>query len=128
MTNKTLLLAHGAIFAIVLFFFPYELWPFYRLEVNDEYARFLSQHNSIFLGGIALFCFLFVGASEDSQIAKRLFVALMWTNMLGVLITLYACITGVFAGFGWSDPAFFGILAALSYLQTRKVGSVISDT
>jgi len=34
-------------------------------------------------------------------------------NILGVAITLYAGVTGVFVGFGWSDPAFFAICLEL---------------
>jgi len=124
MTNRTLLIAHSAIYALfaaALFFFPYDLWPYYGLEVNDEYARFLSQHNSIFLGGLAILSFLFLDASEDPQIASRLFQGLMWTNLLGVVITLYACISGIFTGIGWSDPVFFTFLAVLCYLQLSKI-------
>ena len=123
MTNKALLIAHStiyALFAIVLFFFPDVMWPYYGLEINDEFAHFLSQHNSIFLGGISIFTFMFHDIKENNQIARRLFMGLMWTNLLGVLITLYACLIGVFSGFGWSDPAFFTLLAVLCFLQLRK--------
>lgn len=44
----------------------------------------------------------------------------MWTNILGVLVTLYAAIIGVFVGFGWSDPMFFALLAVLSFFKVQE--------
>ena len=44
----------------------------------------------------------------------------MLRNILGVIITLYACFTGIFTGFGWSDPIFFALLAVLSFVQLGK--------
>jgi len=123
MTNKTFLTIHGAIFiffALALFFLPTILWPYYGLQLNDKYSVFLSQHNSIFLGGIGIFSFLFRHVEQGSNTARQVLKGLMWTNTLGVVITLYACFTGIFTGFGWSDPIFFGVLAALSYIQIGK--------
>ncbi len=123
MTNRTFLTGHGiiyAFFAIALFFLPGTLWPNYGLQINDEYARFLSQHNSIFLGGIAILSFLFRDAASNSDTAMKILTGLMWTNVLGAVITLYACLTGAFSGFGWSDPFFFALLAVVSYAQIKK--------
>ncbi|NVO57941.1 hypothetical protein HW561_19260 [Rhodobacteraceae bacterium B1Z28] len=123
MTNKTFLTAHGVIymfFALALFFAPAILWPNYGLQLNDQYAVFLSQHNSIFLGGIGIISFLFRNADDGSETVRTILKGLIWTNVLGVVITLYACITGIFTGFGWSDPIFFALLAVLSFLQLRK--------
>ena len=123
MRNSTLLTLHSTIyvvFAAALFFVPATLWPLYGVELNDQYAKFLSQHNSIFLGGIAVLGFLFRDVDENSLVARKLFTGLMWTNVLGFVITLYACITGVFVGFGWSDPAFFAFLSVVCFLQARK--------
>jgi hypothetical protein len=44
----------------------------------------------------------------------------MATNVLGFVVTLYAALTGIFTGFGWSDPAFFAFLAVMSLLQLKK--------
>ncbi|MEX0320080.1 MULTISPECIES: hypothetical protein [unclassified Ruegeria] len=123
MTNRTFLTAHGAVyafFALALFFIPTVLWPNYGLQLNDRYAVFLSQHNSIFLGGIGIISLLFRDADHGSDTAQRILTGLMWTNILGVVITLYACLTGVFTGFGWSDPIFFALLAVLSFIQIGK--------
>lgn len=109
-----------AIFAIGLFVFPHALWPNYGLELNDKYAVFLSQHTSIFLGGIAIIGFLFRDVEYKSTYAKKILLGLLLTNILGVIITLYACFTGIFYGFGWSDPAFFAFLSVLSYLKLRE--------
>ncbi|OLQ79358.1 hypothetical protein BEI67_18035 [Photobacterium damselae subsp. piscicida] len=46
--------------------------------------------------------------------------ALLITNVLGVIITLYACIKGIFVGFGWSDPAFFLLMSVLTLIQLKK--------
>jgi uncharacterized membrane protein len=123
MTNKTLLIIHTivyATFAFALFVLADVLWPLYGLEVNDQYARFLSQHNSIFLGGIAILAFVFRNVGENNPTARKLFTGLMWTNLLGVIVTLYACIKGVFGGFGWSDPAFFAVLTVICFMQIGK--------
>ena len=123
MTNKTFLSVHGVVyffFALALFFIPTILWPNYGLELNDKYAVFLSQHNSIFLGGIGIISFLLRDAELGSDTARKILLGLMWTNILGVIITLYACLIGVFSGFGWSDPIFFALLAILSFVQLRK--------
>ncbi len=120
MTNKTFLTAHGVIyvfFALALFFIPGILWPNYGLQLNDQYAVFLSQHNSIFLGGIGITSYLFRDAPQGSETARSILKGLMWTNVLGAVITLYACFTGIFTGFGWSDPIFFTLLAVLSFFQ-----------
>ena len=56
MSNQTFFTVHGTIylvFALALFFLPTQIWPMYGLEINDKYANFLSQHTSIFLGGLA---------------------------------------------------------------------------
>lgn len=123
MNNKTFLTIHSlvyALFAIALFFLPTLLWPVYGLEINDRYAYFLSQHNSIFLGGIAIIGFLFRDIEANSLMAKKLFMGLGLTNILGFIITLYACLNHIFAGFGWSDPAFFALLSLLSFWQFKK--------
>ena len=123
MTNKTFLTAHGAVFvffALALFFIPGILWPNYGLQLNDKYAVFLSQHNSIFLGGIGIISLLFRGTDHGSETTRKILTGLMWTNVLGVIITLYACFTGIFTGFGWSDPMFFALLAVLSFVQLGK--------
>lgn len=123
MTNKIFLTVHGiifAIFAFALFFIPTILWPNYGLQLNDEYAVFLSQHNSIFLGGIGIISLLFRDVEHGSDAAQKILSGLIWTNILGAIITLYACFTGIFVGFGWSDPIFFTLLAVLSAAQFRK--------
>ena len=122
MTNKTFLTVHGVIyslFAVALFIVPGTMWPMYGVEINDKYAYFLSQHTSIFLGGLAVISLL-LRDIEPSQIAKRLFLTLFITNILGVIITTYAGLIGIFAGLGWSDPAFFILLSIFSYLQFSK--------
>lgn len=122
MNNKTFLTAHGAIytvFAFALFFMPNMMWPMYGVEINDQYAYFLSQHTSIFLGGIAAISLL-LREIEAGKLGRNLFLALVITNLLGVVITVYAGLTGIFTGFGWSDPAFFSLLTLLSYVQFKK--------
>lgn len=121
MTNRTFLTVHGVIytvFAFALFFVPTMMWPMYGVQINDQYALFLSQHTSIFLGGIAAVS-LMLRDVESSKTAKQLFKALLITNGLGTVITTYAGITGVFVGFGWSDPIFFVSLSLLTYKQLR---------
>ncbi|MCR9940598.1 hypothetical protein [Vibrio owensii] len=122
MTNRTFLTVHGVIytlFAFALFFVPTMMWPMYGVQINDQYSLFLSQHTSIFLGGIAAVS-LMLRDVESGNTAKQLFKALLVTNLLGVVITTYAGITGVFVGFGWSDPAFFLLLSALTFIQWKK--------
>ena len=122
MTNKKFLTLHGIIyfvFALALFFIPSLMWPMYGVEINDQYAYFLSQHTSIFLGGIAAVS-LMLKDIEAGITAKKLLTALLISNMLGVIITVYAGVTGIFVGFGWSDPAFFTFLSVLTYLQLKK--------
>lgn len=126
MTVKTFLTVHSVIygvFAVALFFLPGLMWPLYGVELNDKYAVFLSQHNSIFLGGIAILSYMFRDL-VDTVIIKKLLSGLMYTNILGVVVTLYACINGIFVGFGWSDPAFFALLVFLCFWQTKKQESV----
>lgn len=122
MINRTFLTVHGVIytlFAFALFFVPTMMWPMYGVQINDQYALFLSQHTSIFLGGIAAVS-LMLRDVESGNTAKQLFKALLVTNLLGVVITTYAGITGVFVGFGWSDPAFFLLLSVLTFMQWKK--------
>lgn len=122
MNNNIFLTIHGyiySIFALALFFLPTLVWPMYGVEINDQYSNFLSQHTSIFLGGLAAITF-FLRKVEDKTAISQLLKALITTNLLGVIITVYAGITGVFVGFGWSDPIFFSILTMLSYLQLNK--------
>ncbi|MDF4974200.1 hypothetical protein P3748_12445 [Vibrio parahaemolyticus] len=122
MTNRTFLTVHGVIytvFAFALFFVPTMMWPMYGVQINDQYALFLSQHTSIFLVEIAAVS-LMLRDVESSNTAKQLFKALLVTNLLGVVITTYAGITGVFVDFGWSDPAFFLLLSALTFIQWKK--------
>ncbi|MDF2153017.1 hypothetical protein [Vibrio sp. CAU 1672] len=123
MTNRTFLTLHGTIyglFALALFFVPVVMWPLYGVELNDRYALFLSQHTSIFLGGIAAISLL-LRQINDGPTVRQLFKALLITNILGLLITTYAAITGVLVGFGWSDPAFFMLLSGLTYRQLHSV-------
>ncbi|OUR75795.1 hypothetical protein A9Q75_16990 [Colwellia psychrerythraea] len=122
MNNRTFLTIHGGIyvvFALALFFIPSLVWPMYGVELNDKYAYFLSQHTSIFLGGLGAISLL-LRDIEQGKTAKRLFLGLLITNSLGVIITLYAGLIGIFIGFGWSDPAFFTALSVLSYFQFKK--------
>ncbi|KHT50419.1 hypothetical protein [Vibrio sinaloensis] len=122
MTNRLFLTVHGSIytvFAFALFFLPTMMWPMYGVEINDKYAYFLSQHTSIFLGGVAAVS-LFLRTIEHKETMQQLLKALLVTNLLGVVITGYAGLTGIFVGFGWSDPAFFALLSLLSYRQLIK--------
>jgi hypothetical protein len=122
MNNKTFLTTHAIIytaFSFALFFVPHIMWPMYGVELHDRYAYFLSQHNSIFLGGIGAITWL-LRDIEAGQTAKKFVLALLFTNILGVGITFYASVTGIFIGFGWSDPAFFALLSVLSYFQFVK--------
>jgi len=57
---------------------------------------------------------------DKSELAKKLMLSLVLTNFVGVTITLYACIGGIFHGFGWSDPAFFASLTIMSFLQWQN--------
>lgn len=125
MNNKTYFTLHAVIyaaFALFLFFIPQLMWPMYGLEVNDRFALFLSQHNSIFLGGIAIWSWLVRNVSQDNPLVKSLISGLLATNLLGVIITLYACIIGIFSGFGWSDPIFFAVMSVASLIQLKKQG------
>lgn len=108
-----------AAFALVLFFLPTLVWPMYGVEINDKYAYFLSQHTSIFLGGLGAISFFFRNV-KDKEAVFQLLKALISTNLLGVIITVYAGVTGIFVGFGWSDPIFFAVLTVLSFLQLKK--------
>jgi hypothetical protein len=122
MNSKTFLTTHSVIyivFAIALFFVPQFIWPMYGVELNDKYAYFLSQHNSIFLGGLGVLSWL-LRDIEEGTTAKKLFLAFLIMNLLGVMITVYAGMIGIFVGFGWSDPVFFTVLAILSYFQYSK--------
>ncbi|WFD08884.1 hypothetical protein [Tepidibacter hydrothermalis] len=112
------------IFALALFIIPDQLWPMYGLEINDKYARFLSQHTSIFLGGIAAFGFLMNKIQEDKIVYLQVLKSLAITNFLGVIITLYACFNGIFVGFGWSDPIFFAILFTICLVQIKKIKEI----
>lgn len=123
MKTKTFLTIHGIVYAafgLGLFFVPNLLWPNYGLQLNDKYAVFLSQHTTIFLGGIAAISLLFKDVEEKSRYAKKILQGLLITNILGVIITLYAVYQGIFYGFGWSDPTFFALLTILSYLQLKR--------
>ncbi|QYJ93049.1 hypothetical protein [Shewanella spartinae] len=129
MTNKVFLSLHGAIyglFAIVLFCLPLQVWPLYGVQIQDQYAYFLSQHTSIFLGGIALVAWL-LRELALGKVAKKLILALLLTNLLGVAITTYAGVKGIFTGFGWSDPIFFAVMVLLSAAQYRKQGTLYTN-
>ncbi|OLQ95003.1 hypothetical protein BIY21_07215 [Vibrio ponticus] len=122
MNNKTFLTIHGTIytlFALALFFVPSLMWPMYGVEINDQYAYFLSQHTSIFLGGVAAVSWL-MRDIESGAAMTQLLKALLIGNLLGVFITAYACVTGIFVGFGWSDPAFFALLSVMNWRQLKK--------
>ncbi|WP_028110579.1 hypothetical protein [Ferrimonas futtsuensis] len=123
MSSKQFLTFHSVVygfFALALLLVPVQLWPLYGLEIADGDALFLSQHNSIFLGGIAALTWLLRDLTQP-DILRRVLVGLLVTNVFGVIITLYACVSGVFSGFGWSDPAFFTLLALLSLMQLKKL-------
>ncbi|WP_394246209.1 hypothetical protein [Vibrio profundi] len=122
MTNRLFFTLHGGVytaFALALFFIPSLMWPMYGVEINDQYAYFLSQHTSIFLGGLATVS-LFLRRIEHADTVRQLLKAFVVTNLIGVVITIYAGLTGIFVGFGWSDPAFFTLLAGLSYRQLKR--------
>ncbi|WP_394221469.1 hypothetical protein [Alteromonas gracilis] len=125
MNSKTFLTLHAGIyfvFALVLYFLPTQVWPMYGVEINDKYSYFLSQHTSIFLGGLGAVSLLFRNI-KDGEAVEQILKALIITNFLGMIITSYAGLTGIFVGFGWSDPAFFTILTVLSYWQLKKYKS-----
>lgn len=122
MNNKTFLTIHGTIytlFALALFFVPSLMWSMYGVEINDQYAYFLSQHTSIFLGGVAAVSWL-MREIESGLAMTQLLKALLIGNLLGVIITAYAGVTGIFVGFGWSDPAFFALLSVMNWRQLKK--------
>ncbi len=123
MHYRLFLTVHGVIyslFAVALFVIPSIMWPVYGVQINDQYALFLSQHTSIFLGGIAAVSFMMRGVL-DSNAQLQLIKALLITNLLGVIITTYAGIIGIFVGLGWSDPLFFLVLSAATYIQLKQI-------
>lgn len=120
---KNFLTIHSSIyliFAVVLFFIPNQLWPLYGMQINDEYAMFLSQHNSIFLGGIGFIGLFFRNMQSNIEVYTQLLKGLLVTNLLGFIITFYACLKGYFSGFGWSDPIFFFVLLILCIIEMKK--------
>ncbi|HIF9437229.1 TPA: hypothetical protein ACX6SL_001345 [Photobacterium damselae] len=124
MTHRTFLRIHGfiySLFALALFFIPTILWPLYGVQINDRYALFLSQHTSIFLGGIAAICLLLQNITEEGT-TKQLLKALLVTNVLGFVITTYGSLMGILVAFGWSDPAFFLLLSVLVFRQLKTLG------
>ncbi|HIF9314980.1 TPA: hypothetical protein ACX6Q1_003320 [Photobacterium damselae] len=124
MTHRTFLRIHSfiyALFALALFFIPTILWPLYGVQINDRYALFLSQHTSIFLGGIAAICLLLQNITEEGT-TKQLLKALLVTNILGFVITTYGSLMGILVAFGWSDPAFFLLLSVLAFRQLKTLG------
>ncbi|HIF9169542.1 TPA: hypothetical protein ACX6PO_002268 [Photobacterium damselae] len=124
MTHRTFLRIHGfiyALFALAFFFIPTILWPLYGVQINDRYALFLSQHTSIFLGGIAAICLLLQNITEEGT-TKQLLKALLVTNVLGFVITTYGSLMGILVAFGWSDPAFFLLLSVLAFRQLKTLG------
>lgn len=124
MSSKTFLTLHGIIytvFALALFLLPNIMWPMYGVQINDPYAYFLSQHTSIFLGGLAAVSLLLRNI-EHAETIRQLLKALLIANLLGALITAYAGVIGIFVGFGWSDPAFFSLLTVLSFYQLKRQG------
>ncbi|HIF9500102.1 TPA: hypothetical protein ACX6SY_000329 [Photobacterium damselae] len=124
MTHRTFLRIHGfiyALFALALFFIPTILWPLYGVQINDRYALFLSQHTSIFLGGIAAICLLLQNITEEGT-TKQLLKALLVTNILGFVITTYGSLMGILVALGWSDPAFFLLLSVLAFRQLKTLG------
>ncbi|HIF9437214.1 TPA: hypothetical protein ACX6SL_001329 [Photobacterium damselae] len=124
MTHRTFLRIHSfiyALFALALFFIPTILWPLYGVQINDKYALFLSQHTSIFLGGIAAICLLLQNITEE-ETTKQLLKALLVTNILGFVITTYGSLMGILVAFGWSDPAFFLLLSVLAFRQLKTLG------
>ncbi|WIG82977.1 hypothetical protein KFZ68_19335 [Photobacterium damselae] len=124
MTHRTFLRIHGfiyALFALALFFIPTILWPLYGVQINDKYALFLSQHTSIFLGGIAAICLLLQNITEEGT-TKQLLKALLVTNVLGLVITTYGSLMGILVAFGWSDPVFFLLLSVLAFRQLKTLG------
>ncbi|WP_417345897.1 hypothetical protein [Ferrimonas sp.] len=123
MTSKQFLTFHSTVygfFALALLLIPLQLWPLYGLEIADGDALFLSQHNSIFLGGLAALTWLLRDLTQPDTL-KRVLTGILITNLFGVAITLYACVLGVFSGFGWSDPAFFTLLALMSLTQLKRL-------
>ncbi|GAK85970.1 hypothetical protein JCM19238_3560 [Vibrio ponticus] len=91
----------------------------YGVEINDQYAYFLSQHTSIFLGGVAAVSWL-MRDIESGAAMTQLLKALLIGNLLGVILTAYAGVTGIFVGFGWTDPAFFALLSVMNWRQLKK--------
>ena len=80
MSNKIFLTIHGVIyviFGVLLFAIPKLFWPMYGVELNDEYAIFLSQHATIFLCGIVFISLLFRDVEDKSVYAKKLFMGLL---------------------------------------------------
>lgn len=129
MHSRLFLTIHGVIyslFAIALFVIPSIMWPVYGVQINDQYALFLSQHTSIFLGGIAAVSFMMRGVS-DLYAQFQLIKALLITNLLGVVITTYAGITGIFVGLGWSDPLFFLVLSVITYIQLKRLKVTVDN-
>ena len=121
MTYRIFISVHSviyALFALALYFLPDQLWSMYGVDINDTSARFLSQHTSIFLGGVAIMGWV-LRRLEENAIKRSVLTALAWTNLLGVGITLRACLDGTFVGMGWSDPAFFSVLVVLSVWLQR---------
>ncbi|MCH4292899.1 hypothetical protein MJ923_01105 [Shewanella sp. 3B26] len=122
MNNKTFLSVHAiiyAVFAVALFVVPAQLWPIYGVQINDEYAYFLSQHTSIFLGGIAIISWLMRDTPQGKPLSQ-LIKGLLFTNLIGVAITTFAGVTGIFTGMGWSDPIFFSVMSVLSWMQLKR--------
>ncbi len=100
-----------AFFAVALLFFPAQLWPMYGVAIPDTNAAFLSWHNTHFMFGLAFLCWASRKAELGSEAGRAILGAMLIVTVMGVLITGYSVVIGVFNTFGISDPVFYAVLA-----------------
>ncbi|WP_034246258.1 hypothetical protein [Aquimarina atlantica] len=122
MNTKIFLTIHGLIytlFGVGMFLFPNIFWETYGAKLKDKYTFFLVQHTTIFLGGSTIVISFYGDFKENSEKAKKILYDLLFTSIIGDIITSLAIFKSIFYDFSWIDLIFFLGICILTLIKLK---------
>lgn len=97
------------VFGIGLLLVPATIGTIYGIETSAS-SDLMSRYFGLTLIGIGLLTWLFRGITDLAAV-KAVILALLISDLLGILVSLYAVLTGTMNQIGWSAVIIYVLLA-----------------
>ena len=116
MSLKTVFFLHAivaGIFALIALLMPATFLSIYGMESNDS-AVLMTRIFGVSLLGIALISFYLKDAELTKEV-KSVVLALLISEIFGVIVAIWGTISNMFNSFGWTIVIIYGFFSVAHY-------------